>query len=92
MVGPRGRRIVAEDCGELQVGALGVEPRGAKRLRVGVCFLPIGDKQMMESVRRDDEAHTANVVNEIAVRFGDARQVVFFEYQPNTGMLRTFIS
>src|SRR5262245_44778615 len=48
-----------EDCGELQVGALGVEPWRTKGLRVGICFLPIGDEQMMELVRGDDEAHAA---------------------------------
>jgi hypothetical protein len=31
-------------------------------LSVEICFLPIGDEQMMESVRCDDEAHMAGTL------------------------------
>jgi hypothetical protein len=49
--------MIAEDYSELQVGSLGVESGCAKRLRAGICLLPISDEQMMKAAWRDDEAH-----------------------------------
>ena len=56
-VGPCGRRIVAEGCGEIQIAAFGVEPRCTEGLRIGICPLPVAHKQMMEPIRSDDEAY-----------------------------------
>src|SRR5690242_768230 len=60
LAGPVGRRLTAQDCAELQVGALAVQPGRAKCSCLGICRLPLGDERMMESVGCHDETYAAN--------------------------------